>query len=409
MTSDFLRQKNIDENKFVNCTFEKINDGIKKTHNIKTRFVVGCDGARSSVRNLININLKGDVANQVWGVMDVLAVTDFPDIRLKSVVHSATEGNLLIIPREGGFLVRFYIELHKLSENERLSSKNVQLNDLIDASKRILFPFKLEVKEVAWWSVYEIGQRLAERFDNYGLSQSAQKHPNIFIAGDSCHTHSPKAGQGMNVAMADSFNLGWKLGSVLTKQASPKILHTYSDERWSIANELIEFDREFARMFSARPKGKYSNDTSEIDPKEFERYFTKYGRFTAGVATKYEKSLITGISKYQHLAKGFIVGSRFHSAPVIRFFDAKPIQLGHTIKADGRWRLFVFFDKYFPDKATSKVYDFCFRLSEMENSPLKKYTPYGCDIDTIFDIRAVCQVSHQDLSPDMFPPLFTPK
>ena len=154
-----------------------------------------------------------------------------------------------------------------------------QLNDLIDASKE-LSPFKLEVKEVAWWSVYEIGQRLAERFDNYGLPQSAQKHPNIFIVGDSCHTHSPKAGQGMNVAMADGFNLGWKLGSVLTKQASTDILKTYSDERRAIANELIEFDREFARMFSARPKGKYSKDTSEIDPKEFEQYFTKYGRFT---------------------------------------------------------------------------------------------------------------------------------
>ena len=402
-------QRDIEENSPVNCTFEESNGGDKgKVHNVKTRFVVGCDGARSTVRNLLKINLKGDATNQIWGVMDILAVTDFPDIRLKSVVHSAKKGNLLIIPREGGYLIRIYIELYKLSENERLSSRNIKLNDLINAAKGILHPFQLEVKEVAWWSVYEIGQRLADRFDNRGLSQKVKSHANIFIVGDACHTHSPKAGQGMNVAMADSFNLGWKLGAVLTKQASPKLLNTYSEERRAIANELIEFDKEFARMFSARPKGKYSKDNSEIDPKEFERYFTKFGRFTAGTATRYEKSLIIGSPKYQHLARGFTVGSRFHSAQVIRFFDAKQIQLGHTIKADGRWRIFIFFDKSFTDRATSKVHDLCFRLSEMETSPLKKYTSNGCDIDSVIDVRAICQAPHQDLSPDMFPPLLTP-
>ena len=81
---------------------------------IRARYVVGCDGARSNVRQSIGRSLVGDVANQAWGVMDVLAVTDFPDIRLKSAIHSANEGNVLIIPREGGYLVRFYIELDKL-------------------------------------------------------------------------------------------------------------------------------------------------------------------------------------------------------------------------------------------------------------------------------------------------------
>jgi phenol 2-monooxygenase (NADPH) len=53
----------------------------------------------------------------------------------------------------------------------------------------------------------------------------------VFIAGDACHTHSPKAGQGMNVSMQDSFNLGWKLASVLRKRSTPRLLHTYSAER----------------------------------------------------------------------------------------------------------------------------------------------------------------------------------
>ena len=78
--------------------------------------------------------------------------------------------------------------------------------------------------------------------------------PRVFIAGDACHTHSPKAGQGMNVSMQDGFNLGWKLASVLRGRCSPRILQTYSDERQAIAKELIDFDRKWAKMFSAPPK-----------------------------------------------------------------------------------------------------------------------------------------------------------
>ena len=92
---------------------------------VKARYVVGCDGARSAVRQSLGRALHGDSANQAWGVMDVLAVTDFPDIRIKSAIQSANEGSLLIIPREGGYLVRLYIELDKLNENERVSSLNI--------------------------------------------------------------------------------------------------------------------------------------------------------------------------------------------------------------------------------------------------------------------------------------------
>ena len=62
--------------------------------------------------------------------MDVLAVTDFPDVRLKSAIQSANEGSVLIIPREGGYLFRIYIELDKLNEDERVSSLNVTTDSL---------------------------------------------------------------------------------------------------------------------------------------------------------------------------------------------------------------------------------------------------------------------------------------
>ncbi|UCH16320.1 MAG: FAD-dependent monooxygenase, partial [Burkholderiales bacterium] len=107
---------------------------------VKARYVVGCDGARSAVRNAIGRQLVGDSANQAWGVMDVLAVTDFPDIRYKAAVQSANEGNLLVIPREGGYLVRLYVEMDKLGENERIASRNITIDKLVAAARRILHP-----------------------------------------------------------------------------------------------------------------------------------------------------------------------------------------------------------------------------------------------------------------------------
>ena len=187
--------------------------GEPEIETVRARYVVGCDGARSTVRRQIGRRLVGDAANQLWGVMDVLAVTDFPDIRFKAVVHSSTDGNLLIIPREGGYMVRLYIELEKLGPDERAADRSITVDQLIDTARRILAPHTLDVREVAWWSAYEIGQRLTDRYDD--VADGASGVPRVFIAGDACHTHSPKAGQGMNVSMADTFNLGWKLAAVL--------------------------------------------------------------------------------------------------------------------------------------------------------------------------------------------------
>jgi 2-polyprenyl-6-methoxyphenol hydroxylase-like FAD-dependent oxidoreductase len=182
--------------------------------------------------------------------MDVLAVTDFPDVRLKSAIQSANEGSALIIPREGGYLFRIYIELEKLSESARVSNLNLSAEKLVAAAQRIFAPYTLDVKEIVWWSAYEIGQRLTNAFDD----ATATRDPRVFIAGDACHTHSPKAGQGMNVSMQDAFNLGWKLAAVRRGQARPDLLRSYSQERHAVAKALIDFDREWAAMFSARPK-----------------------------------------------------------------------------------------------------------------------------------------------------------
>ena len=371
-------------------------DHLGGTETVRARYVVGCDGARSTVRQAIGLDLRGDSANKAWGVMDVLAVTDFPDIRMKAVIQSSGEGSVLIIPREGGYMVRLYIEMDKLAEGERVANRKITPEHLIAAARRIIAPYTLDVKEVAWWSVYEIGQRLTDRFDNGGDS------PCVFIAGDACHTHSPKAGQGMNVSMRDAFNLGWKLAAVLRGRARPALLLTYSEERRSVAQALIDFDREFAAMFSARAKG-------DGDPAEFQRYFVQHGRFTAGTAIQYAPSMITGTDRHQKLAMGFEIGTRFHSAPVIRLADAKPMHLGHVVNADGRWRLFLFADEAPPSESTSGIQRLCAWLSDDPASPVRRFTPEGDDIDSIFDVRAILRQPHRTLALEEMPGFLLPR
>lgn len=375
---------------------------------VKARYVVGCDGARSNVRKALGRELRGNSAHQAWGVMDVLCVTDFPDIRKKATIHSASEGNILIIPREGGYLVRLYIELDKLAENERVSSRNITSDQLIAAAQRILHPYTLDVKEIAWWSVYEIGQRLCDKFDNVNASDVTSRIPNVFIAGDACHTHSPKAGQGMNVSMQDTFNLGWKLAGVLEGRIKPEILHSYSQERQAVARELIDFDGKFAKMFSARPNEDGTQNADGIAPGEFQKYFIQQGRFTAGTATQYKPSTLTGSDRYQNLAKGLVVGMRFHSAPVIRVADAKPMQLGHCAKADGRWRLYVFASRDDCGQAGSQINDLCTFLQYAPASPAQQFTRKDEDIDSILDVRAVFQQYHRDIATEAMPDLLRP-
>jgi phenol 2-monooxygenase len=393
----------------VTARFERTDTGHGgMVETIRARYAIGCDGARSAVRQALGASLRGDSANQAWGVMDVLAVSDFPDLRLKAVIHSAHEGNMLIIPREGGYLVRFYIELDKLSENERVSSRNIDVHHLISAAQRILHPYRLDVKEVAWWSVYEIGQRLCDRFDDARESQEQGGAPRVFIAGDACHTHSPKAGQGMNVSMQDAFNLGWKLAAVLRGQAGPALLSTYSAERHAVAEELIAFDRKLAEMFSAPPKDPNDPNSRGVDPAEFQDYFIQQGRFTAGTAMRYAPSLITSEGKHQHLARGFTIGMRFHSAPVIRLADAKPMHLGHVISADGRWRLLAFAAAEEPADPTSRLQALCRFLQDDNASPVRRYTPPGHDVDSVIDLRAVFQQPHPDLALGGMPGLLRP-
>ena len=217
----------------------------------------------------------------------------------------------------------------------------------LDASSRrankILHPYSVEVRDVAWWTVYEVGHRLTDKFDDVHAPVGSRT-PRVFIAGDACHTHSAKAGQGMNVSMQDGWNIGWKLGHVLDGRAPEALLDTYSAERQVIAQDLIDFDKQWSTLM-ATPAEQLP------DPTYLEEFYVKTFEFPAGFMTQYTPSMLIGGPEHQHLATGFPIGKRFKSALVNRVCDTVPMHLGHHARADGRWRIYVFADGSAPGPA----------------------------------------------------------
>ncbi len=372
---------------------------------VRAKYVVGCDGARSRVRDAIGAVPQGDFANHAWGVVDILAETNFPDIRLKAAIQSGNEGNIILIPREGGYMARLYVDLGEVDPANREAIRAITQEQVIATAQRVLHPYTLDVRSVAWFAVYQVGQRVTDRFDDVPPAETATRLPRVFIAGDACHTHSAKAGQGMNVSMQDAYNLGWKLAAVLEGRSKPDLLRTYTTERQVIAQGLIDFDREWSAMIASPPKDPNHPELGGVDPEEVQAYFVKSGKFTAGVGTHYTPSTyLTAPDTHQALAKGLTVGMRFHSGPVIRLADAKPLQLGHCHKADGAWRLYAFADA--SNEKLRALMDF---LANSERSPVRRFTPKGADIDSVIDVRGIFQQYHRDLKVEDLPWMLLPR
>jgi len=273
-------------------------------------------------------------------------------------------------------------------------------DDVMEVAARVLAPYTIEVMQVAWFSIYEVAQRLTDAFDD---ATAPDEMPRVFIAGDACHTHSAKAGQGMNVSMQDAFNLGWKLAAVIQGRSDPALLATYSAERHPVAQQLIDFDREWSAMLAAPPRDPEHPENGGVDPAELQDYFVRQGGYTAGVAIRYGQSELIGHVDHATLASGFEIGTRFHSAPVIRVADARAMQLGHVARADGRWRLYAFSDR--PGERLARL---CAWLGEDVSSPLQRFTPPDVDIDALIDVRAVLQVAHRDVELGELPALLLP-
>lgn len=357
---------------------------------VYAKYVVGCDGARSKVRDSIGRRLSDSQANHAWGVMDVVVDTDFPDWRTKCAIHSQA-GSILHIPREGGYLCRMYVDLGEVPEDDNHAVRKTPVEEVIKKANEILHPYFVDVKMVAWFSVYEVGHRLVDAFHD------CEGSPRVFLTGDACHTHSAKAGQGMNVSMQDGFNIGWKLGHVLDGRAPESLLDTYHGERQPAAENLINFDREWSTLMATPPE--------ELeDPHAVEKYYLKAEEFAAGMMTQYAENQVVGNQDHQDLATGFPVGRRFKSAVAMRRCDANPIHIGHEHTADGRYRVYVFADQAHPTEESGVT-----RWAEQMQQVIDTFSPEEEDDNAYFDIKVVYQQPYHDFEVLDAPALFRPR
>ncbi|WP_206476832.1 FAD-dependent monooxygenase [Microbacterium sp. KRD172] len=356
---------------------------------VRAKYVVGCDGARSGVREAIGRTHVGEFAAHAWGVMDVLVNTDFPDWRTKCAIN-AKAGNILHIPREGGYLSRVYVDLGEVASDDNHRVRQTPIEKVIEKANEILHPYTLDVKEIAWHSVYEVGHRVTDGFDD---ALDSDRSPRVFLTGDACHTHSAKAGQGMNVSMQDGFNLGWKLGAVLTGRSPESLLATYSAERQPVAQHLIDFDREWSSLMARKPE--------EIsDPQELSNYYLATAEFPSGFMTHYTPSAITGGSEHQALAAGFPIGRRFKSSEVVRVSDGNAVHLGHHAKADGRWRVYAF-----ADAGGARLREWASAVAPL----IARVTPADADVDAVIDAKVIYQEAFDELDVLSAPSLFVPR
>ncbi len=364
---------------------------------VRAKYVAGCDGARSGVRDAIGRTHVGDISQHAWGVMDGLVNTDFPDWRTKCAINSAA-GNILHIPREGGYLSRMYIDLGAVAEGDDHRVRQTPIEEIIRRANDILHPYSLDVKQVAWHSVYEVGHRVTDKFDD--VPEGADRAPRVFLTGDACHTHSAKAGQGMNVSMQDGFNLGWKLGHVLVGLSPASLLSTYSAERQPVAQQLIDFDREWSSLMARKP--------DEItDPQDLATYYLATAEFPSGFMTQYGPSMIVTDAAHQALAEGFPLGKRFKSVEVVRVCDGNVVHLGHHARADGRWRIYAFADA--PAAGEASALATWAEWLASPASPIARFTPAGADIDAVFDVKVVYQQRFEDVDISRVPEVFLPR
>lgn len=368
---------------------------------VHAKYVLGCDGARSWTRRALGFELDGEATDFIWGVMDVIPITDFPDIRMRCAIHSAEHGSLMVIPRENK-LVRLYIQLKEVvpDASGRADRSKITPEIIFKSAQRIIAPYKLDYEYCDWWTAYQIGQRVGTDFS---------AHDRVFLAGDAVHTHSPKAGQGMNISMQDCYNLGWKVALVAKGLAKPEILSTYQTERRRVAQDLIEFDHRFSRLFSGRP-AKDVMDTEGISMEVFKDAFEKGNMFASGLSVNYgpscliakvgdageegdgskaAKSLtLSKATSKPDLATGLPIGMRFNSFKVLNQADARPWHFQERLKADGRFRIVLFAGDVIKPEQQKRVKDLCAVL-DAPGSFLRRVTPASKPIDSVVEILTI--------------------
>ncbi|KAI1213596.1 FAD binding domain-containing protein [Annulohypoxylon truncatum] len=335
---------------------------------VRAKYLFSGEGARSSIRDQLGIKIiHKDPISHVWGVMDGVVKTDFPDIKMKCTIHSQ-HGSIMVIPREDN-MVRLYIQIASSTDADWSPRKTATAEEVQASAKRILDPYFIEWERVEWYSVYPIGQGIS---DKYTIDHR------VFLGGDACHTHSPKAGQGMNTAFLDALNLAWKLHAVEAGFADRAILTTYEPERKDVAETLLSFDNKYAKLFSQRPpaakevQAASEQTSAQTEDNEFVRTFKEACEFTSGYGVAYKPNALNWSPA--HPAKSPLIhpketklrtGRIMINADVTRVVDANLVHLEQEVPLNGSFRIYIFAGR--PSITSKALKDFASHLGNKKS------------------------------------------
>ena len=202
----------------------------------RARFVAGCDGAHSAVRDALGIGFAGGTYEHLFYVADV----DAAGPAMNGEVHVAfdTSDFLAVFPLRDDGRARLVGTIRERAgaDGDRYSWD--------DVNPRVMRWMDISVSRVNWFSTYRVHHRVADRF----------RRGRAFLLGDAAHIHSPVGGQGMNTGIGDAVNLAWKLAAVVRRAAPPAILDTYEVERIAFARRLVATtDEAFTAVTSSGP------------------------------------------------------------------------------------------------------------------------------------------------------------
>lgn len=340
--------------------------GVKKT--VRTKYLVGCDGGRSKVRSRMEerhgVEMKGDWVDTLWAALDCVVETDFPDVRKIAAIHSKSHGALYIFPREnnekGEPIIRAYTQVNRLtgqkhSGDVREQKDKVTAEMVMTAINEIAHPFHFDFKTVEWFTCYPIGQRLVSRYSLPGGVQSDgvqfDSH-RIFLAGDACHTHSPKAGQGMNTAIIDAQALSWRINLAEKGLADREtLLATYHEERHRTGKQLIDFDATYSALFSGEIPKSHPELMNASEEKLKEVFFNAQRQnagFTTGVGVTYDDNVLVHrqprrLGLRASVTDKLEAGRRLTPSWATRWVSSTPVRIVHEVQftAPGGFRLYV--------------------------------------------------------------------
>ncbi|KAG2219289.1 hypothetical protein INT45_011304 [Circinella minor] len=222
-----------------------------RTEQVDCKYLLGCDGAHSDIRQQLGIQTEGETTETHAGVIDALVRTNFNAGRKDvCMLQNDVAKTISLFPRENG-LTRIFVHFDEKElemRKEQYNRNKIQLEDIQREAKRALLPNRLEFLGILYWSVYVVGQRLATEMD-------AMKQ-RVFLCGDAAHCQSPTLGQGVNTGFGDVFNLVWKLCMVERNVIKRDVLSTYTAERRPVAQQVLAVDKVAAKAAAGHRSSK---------------------------------------------------------------------------------------------------------------------------------------------------------